>query len=181
MPVPEYTAQPNDPELFTNLVGVMNQTTANRAPFHLIFSPDYNPENDADYFLNNYPNQPEELFGVAGVMSDAYSIQQELAHKPELDIVKAGNLACGNALVIGAEQMVNIWTFDDAHQERYGRIGEISLSPVARDPQDGKTDIYVVNRNGSVWTKGFCNIRGPWRQLIDHELEELTELARSLI
>lgn len=182
MPVPEYTSRPNDPGLFNALVGIVNESTENHgSPFYLIFSPTYDPAADASYYLNNYPNEPEELYGVPGVMSDPYTIEQEIAHNPDLDVMVAGMLACGSSLRVGEERHATIWTFNTFYCGKYKRIGELSLSTIDRDGQQQGTHIYVINSNSSVWTKNFWDRRESWRQIVDHELEEVIGQTQNLV
>lgn len=82
VPVPEFTAQPNDPALYDQLIAVMNETTEDQGvPFFFAFTPKPDAAN-ATYYLNNYPTEPEELYGVAGVMTDFNIINQEARRVP---------------------------------------------------------------------------------------------------
>jgi hypothetical protein len=178
----EYAA--NDPALFGTLVRSLQDYHATHGePFFMQFrtDSDYDPAQDGYYFMNAYPEHPQELIGGNAV--DAHDIKcYNLREQPDITLIEAGTEARGEALdAVGIEYGVATWLFNQEQQGKYDRIGEIAAHAIDPEGNAGPdNDIYWVEADGSVWMRHFMDNDDARRQVHDVELAEITEIVRHM-
>jgi len=172
MPLPSDTTNPNNPHLFEAIVDFMEDTAeVYGAPFYLMFNNAYDLSKDRHYYLNHYPDQPEMLYGAAGVTTDGDIIEREFSHNRHVTAEVAGMSATNCPMLNPDGGRANVWTFNTHYRGVYERIGELSLAT----NESSENVIYVVKNDGCVWAKPFESNVHPWRRVTDEELADLVK------
>lgn len=173
---------PNDPELFQQLVDTMASTVkSNGHAFYLGFS--YHPDTehrttapDPNQHFDDYPNDPVHIEGHSGFHTPYDLNWQDLPRQGVTPVI-AGSYRSFPISRIDGPKHVDVWHFNEAMRQRYARIGEISVKswPMESSHRTANTTrIYWVESAGIVRTKTLLQPESDDRQLIDHEVLELT-------